>query len=101
MANTRKIKRTRKNIISLEDNLASAKNKIVNLERQLGKQEHYSRLNCFLSRGTPETKEEQIDSIAISIICEHLNENLTLMEFHRLHRIGKFDLAKANPKPVL
>ena len=39
----------------------------------------------------PDIKERNTDSIMISTISKHLNENISLEDIDRSHRIGKCD----------
>ena len=49
----------------LEDNNFKMFDKIAVLQKQIDKQEQYSRRNCILVHGIPESKGEVIDDIAV------------------------------------
>ena len=49
------------------------------------------RHSCMLLHEKPDIKERNTDSIMISTISKHLNENISLEDIDRSHRIGKCD----------
>ena len=74
------------------------------LEKQIDRQEHYSRYNCILLHGIPECKGEVSDDVAVKTICENINDNvmaITVDDINRSHRIGKYNTHKKNPRPVI
>ena len=86
----------------LEDNNLKIHDKIAILEKQIDRQEQYSRRNCILLHGIPESKGEVTDDVAVKIICENMNDNIiTVDDINRSHRIGKYDRQKKNPRPVI
>ena len=65
------------------------------LEKQIGRQELYSRRNCILLHGIPECKCEDTDDDAVKTICENINDNIiTVDNIDRSHSIGKYDPQK-------
>ena len=73
--------------------------RITNLEKQLKAAvnaqeeatdalEQYSRRNCLLLHGVPETAKEDTDTIFRDAIKEHLGKDLKLRDLDRTHRIG-------------
>ena len=86
----------------LEDNNLKIHDKIAILEKQIDRQEQYSRRNCILLHGIPESKGEVTDDVAVKTICENMNDNIiTVDDINRSHRIGKYDRQKKNPRPVI
>jgi hypothetical protein len=68
------------------------------LETKLDEQEQYSRRNCLLIHGIPETSsKENTDTLVIDTIRERLNIPITEEDLDRTHRLGpkrKFPLLK-------
>ena len=74
----------------------------ITLEKQIDRQEQYSRHNCILLHGIPESKGEVTDDTAAKTICENMNDIIiTVNDIVRSHRIGKYDTQKKNPRPVI
>ena len=76
-------------------------NKIVSLEQKIDKQQQYSRRSCVLVHSLPENKTEKADDIVISTVSKHLDIVISEEEFDSSHRVGKFDLLKTKPRPVI
>ena len=51
--------------------------------------EQYSRRNCALIHGIPETPDEKTDEVFISTVKQHLKVNLKARDLERSHRLGK------------
>jgi hypothetical protein len=59
------------------------------LETKLDEQEQYSRRNCLLIHGIPETSsKENTDTLVIDTIRERLNISITEEDLDRTHRLG-------------
>ena len=64
--------------------------KIAILEKQIDKQEQYSRCNCILLHSILEYKGEVTDNVPVKTIFENKNGNIiTVDDIDRSHRIGK------------
>ena len=48
--------------------------KIAILEEQIDRQEQYSRCNCILLHGIPESKGEFTDNVEVKTICENMSK---------------------------
>ena len=76
--------------------------KVAILERQINRQEQYSRRNCILLHDIPESKGEFNDDVAVKKTSETINDNIiTLDDITRSHAIGEYDPQKKNPRPVI
>jgi hypothetical protein len=80
--------------------------KIASLEDKLEDYEQYSRRNCLLIHGIPETKKENTNSIAISTITDRLEIPLTDNDIDRSHRLGRKQTANPSdgvphPRPII
>ena len=80
LTNTRKTKSKKKKKKVLEDNNLKTQEKLAILDKQIDRQEHYSRSNCILLHGIPECKGEVSDDIAINSICQNINDNITTVD---------------------
>ena len=61
---------------------------IESLKSWLDRQEQYSRRNCLLIHGLPESKNENTDELVIDAIKEKMGEEIEKNEIDRSHRIG-------------
>ena len=61
---------------------------IESLKGYLDRQEQYSRRNCLLTHGLPESKNENTDELVIDTIKEKMGEELEKDEIDRSHRLG-------------
>ena len=60
------------------------------------------RNKLILWHGTPESKGEVTNDIAVKTTCESINEIIiTVDHIDRSHRIGKYNPKKKNLKPVI
>ena len=62
--------------------------KVGNLSVQVDEQEQYSRRNCLLIYGIEENRNEDTDTLSISIINEHLALDIQLSNIDWTHFIG-------------
>ena len=100
--NTRKTKsKTKKKWKILEDNNLKLHDIIAILEKQIDRQEPYSRYTCIFLHDMQKSTC-QITYIAAKTICKNINDNITVDDIDRSHRIGKYDpQQKQNPRPVI
>ena len=63
--------------------------KVDDITAETDRQEHYSRRNCLLIHGLPESKNENTDLLAMEAIETKLNIKITDNDIDRIHRIGK------------
>lgn len=59
------------------------------VDNKLDEAEQYSRRNCLLLHGVPETPDEEPHAAAIAVLNGKLNAGLSIRDFDRAHRIGK------------
>ena len=90
----------------MEDNNDLLKSKCKEYEKEFVKQadlidslEQYSRRNCALIHGIPESKDEKTDDLFVQTVNQHLGVNLQLCDLDRTHRLGS---KKPNrPRPII
>ena len=102
--NAKKTKGKKEKIKILEDNNLKQNDSLAILEKQIDRQEQYSRCNCILLHGIPECTGEVTDDVAVKTICENINDNvmaITVDDINRSHRIGKYNPHKKNPRTVI
>ena len=75
--------------------------KIEEPENKIDRQEQYSRRICILIHGIAENKEENTDQQAIDFINNNLDIKIDEIDIDRSHRIGRYDKAKKNARPVI
>ena len=61
---------------------------IIQQQVEIDAHEQYSRRNCALIHGVPETKGEDTDKLFIDTIAQHLNVKIESSDLDRTHRIG-------------
>ena len=93
-----------KRIETLENHQETIKQKCREYEQDLSEQavliddlEQYSRRNCLLIHGVPETKGEETDTIAIDTFETQLKIKLKSRDLDRTHRIGAPKKGKIRP----
>ena len=63
--------------------------KLDNITAETDKQEQYSRRNCLLIHGLPESKNENTDLLAMEAFDTKMNIKITDNDIDRTNRIGK------------
>ncbi|XP_071955852.1 uncharacterized protein [Antedon mediterranea] len=72
--------------------------------------EQYSRRNCLLIHGVPETANENTDTLTLDIITSRICEDMELIEIDRTHRLGRKRVlhnnktrssSKPRPRPII
>ncbi|XP_033101563.1 uncharacterized protein LOC117104831 [Anneissia japonica] len=66
---------------------------------KLDELEQYSRRNCLLLQGVPESNNENTDSLALDVINSRINSEVDLCDFDRTHRLGRRKVFENKPKP--
>ncbi|XP_071954159.1 uncharacterized protein [Antedon mediterranea] len=61
---------------------------------KLDELEQYSRRNCLLLHGVPESFKENTDTLALDVITTKISEGVELCDIDRTHRLGR---KKLNP----
>ena len=74
---------------TLQSELKSASMKVEDIEKNMDRQEQYSKRNCILIHGLKEKQNESIDDRVLKLFREGLNEEILLVDLDRTHRIGK------------
>ena len=75
-------------INGLQKNVNDMSAAIESLKGCLDRQEQYSRRNCLLIHGLPESENENTDELVIDAIKEKMGEEIEKNEIDRSHRIG-------------
>ena len=76
--------------------------KIAILEKQIDRQEQYSRRNSILLHGIPECKGEVTHDVVAKIIWKNINDTIiTVDDVSRSHRIEKYHPQRKNLKSVI
>ena len=92
----------RKNVIKKWNKKVSAlteRSKV--LEESIDQQEQYSRRNCLLIHGVEENSNEDTDKLALNIINNDLEIDLTEIAIDRKHRIGDPKTKKRKVRPMI
>ena len=71
-----------------------------NITVEMDRQEQYSRRNCLLIHGLPESKNENTDLLAMEVIETKMDIKITDNDIDRTHRIGKTK-NNGKPRPVI
>ena len=90
-----------------EQELAEIKSTINNLnvrldkaDRDVGRQEQYSRRNCLLIYGINEENQGNTDEVIINVL-HVMDEEITHQDIDRSHHLGDRKLDKNNPRPIV
>ena len=94
-------KKKEKEIVELQEDLTSLKEKFFQVDKTLDRQEQYSRRNCLLVHGLEEKNNEDTDQEIINIIKNDLAEEITIHDIDRTHRLGKRKLDNNVPRPII
>ena len=71
------------------------------LEESIDQQEQYSHRNCLLIHGVEENSNEDTDKLALNIINNDLEIDLTEIAIDRTHRIGDPKKKKKKVRPII
>ena len=90
-----------------EQELAEIKSTINNLnvrldkaDRDLGRQEQYSRRNCLLIYSMNEVNQGNTDEVVINVL-HVMDEEITHQDIDRSYHLGHRKLDKNNPRPII
>ena len=87
-----------KNIKDLKEEVTYLRGKVDDITAEADRQEQYSRRNFLLIHGIPENKNGNTDVLAMEVIDNNMDINITENDIDRTHRIRK---PKNNGKPRL
>ena len=88
-------------IEDLKSEVDSLSTKIGKLEKLQHQQQQYSRRNCLLVHGIAEEKEEITDEVTINALNEKLDQDITLRDIDRMHRIGEHKNTTGKTRPII
>ena len=80
------------------DNLEAEKSKLAD---EIDDLEQYSRRNCLLIHGIPESQKEDTTAACIENINKKLKVNLNRDHLDRTHRVGKRKPSGEKPRPII
>lgn len=95
------VKHHKETCATLQSDLSNNHQKINRLENELEDLQQYSRRNNFRIFGAKESPNESPDNIAIDIVRNHLNVDLTASDIDRCHRVGKPSGQSSKPRPII
>ena len=85
---------------SLERRVGDLDNDNRALREELDTMEQYSRRNCLVVHGIPESKEDSGDAV-LHVFNGQLNVPVTPHSIDRSHRLGRFQPSSNKPRPVI
>ena len=85
---------------SLERRVDDLDNDNKALQEELDTMEQYSRHNCLVVHGIPETKEHTGEAV-LQVFNDQLNVRVTPHCIDRSHRSGRFQPSSNKPRPVI
>ena len=88
-------------IIKLQIQVTQLTDKLSRLSVQVDKQEQYSRRSCLLIHGVEENRNEDTDTLSISIINEHLGLDIQPSDIDRTHCIGNNHKARKKGRAII
>lgn len=83
------------------DKINELQNKYNDIEDMLDEQEQYSRRNCLVVYGVPETDHENTNNIAMGIIKNNLNIDVRPGDIDRSHRLGPKSNERGKPRGII
>ena len=87
-------------IKDLKEEVTYLREKVDDITAETDRQEQYSRRNCLLIHGLPESKNENTDHLAMEAIETKMNIKITDNDIDRTHRIRK-PKHNGKPRPVI
>ena len=87
-------------IKNLKEEVTYLRGKVDDITAETDRQEQYSRRNCLLIHGLPESKNENTDLLAMEVIETKMDIKITDNDIDRTHRIGK-PKSNGKSKPVI
>lgn len=94
------------NATAMEVNQGKLMKRIDQLEHVIDEQEQYSRRNCLLVHGLPESDNEDTDKLVINLFVDKLQAQINTDDLDRTHRLGRKQQGAANdtvrrPRPII
>ena len=93
-----KDRKGKKIISGLQNEVSSLKERINLLEKKFDNSEQHSSRNCWLVHGVEEQEQENTDNVALNVIKEYLDTELSLKDLDRSYRLVRVIL-KVNVDP--
>ena len=81
--------------------MAASKEKFIEVDKTLDRQDQYSRRNCLLVHGPDENNNKDTDQPDINIIKIDLGEEITINDINKRNRLGKRKLDNNVPRPII
>ena len=81
--------------------LAASKEKFIEVDKTLDRQDQYSRRNCLLVHGADENNNKDTDQPDTNIIKNDLGEEITINDINKRNRLGKRRLDNNVPRPII
>ena len=81
--------------------MTSLKEKFFQVDKTLDREEQYSRRNYLLVHGVEEKSNEDTEQEFINIVKNDLEEEITIHDIDRTHRLGKRKLENNVPRPII
>ena len=88
-------------IATLPSELKSASMKVEYLQKKVDRQKQYSRRKLYFNSWIERRKDKSIDDRVLKLFREELNEDVSLVDLDRTHRIGKKRDSNSKPHPVI
>lgn len=88
-------------IKNLEEKVSYLSDTVTKLVKKADDQEQYSRRNCLLVHGLPETSRENTDDLVISMFKNEMDIEIFSDDIDRSHRIGKKKDDPNKVRPVI
>ena len=89
---------------SQKEEIAKLKTELQNAIKAQGESinelEQYSRRNCLLLHGVPESDKEDTDALFRSTVAEHLGTDVKVRDINRTHRLGP-KRADGSSRPII
>ena len=85
----------------LKEEISKMSNEMKDLKKEVDRQEQYSRRNCLLVHGVKEEQNEDTDKVVIKLIRDNLEEDISLEDLDRTHRIGSSRNSNGKTRPII
>ena len=86
---------------NLKEEISRMSDEMKDLKKGVDRQEQYSRRNCLLVHGVEEEQNEDTDKIVIKLIRDTLEEDVSLEDLDRTHRIGSPRNSSGKTRPII
>ena len=85
----------------LKEEISKMSNEMKDLKKEVDRQEQYSRRNCLLVHGVKEEQNEDTNKVVIKLIRDNLEEDISLENLDRTHRIGSSRNSNGKTRPII